>query len=609
MAVVLGVGGFLWSKQGNQREEPTKRNEKPITAVAASPAPPPAPAAVAVSTAPTRAQPRPEPAALGIVPAAIEKSLVVLPLENLSPDPADAYFAEGMHEDLITTLSRLEDVTVIGRASALRSKGSQLAVQQFAERLGVAHVLRGSVRRERDHVMLKLELRRADNDGLVWAKHYDTAPQDMHAVQTHIAQGLTTALGARAPYPHFSFSRFFTRDGEAFDLLLKARLAKGAAPDVDRSETSIRLAEAALARDPEFGAAALLLSACYVAAYRAERDQATSPRFKSPAKRWAETAARLIPGGGADSALAFYHIYIEQDTSRSLPLAQNAARALPNFADQRYTLAVASFRAGRLLDAANEHRRSVVLDPRNFGKRQMELHALARLRRNQPWEQATHDYRTMIGSDQPAEVNAEQRFALTGEFPTETARAKMNYLTRMDWLWRERKFRELAALAEAELPKLKFMGEISALKMRWGDALSRLDRQKEAAVLSTEALSLARDIATRPLVDPTANDTRVGQALARSGLGDDAIAFARRGVEAIAAERHQSERWDREIKLAEIDAQLGRAPECVAVLATLLQAPTGLTVPMLRTDPIWDNVREDAGFKALLADPKNSAPL
>ncbi len=215
----------------------------------------------------------------------------------------------------------------------------------------------------------------------------------------------------------------------------------------------------------------------------------------------------------------------------------------------------------------------------------------------------------MIGTEQPVDVGAEQRFALTGGLPTETRQMVMNDTTRMDWLWRTRKFAELAALAESELPKLNFMGETSALKSRWGEALLRLGRQKEAAILYSDALKLARDMATRPMIDPTGNDPRLSRALALCGMGDEAVAVMRRGVEAMPRETRLSDRWDCEIKLAEVYARLGRAPECVALLAELLNAPTGLTVPMLRIDPTWDKLRDDATFEAQLADPQNHAPL
>jgi hypothetical protein len=101
----------------------------------------------------------------------------------------------------------------------------------------------------------------------------------------------------------------------------------------------------------------------------------------------------------------------------------------------------------------------------------------------------------------------------------------------------------------------------------------------------------------------------MARALVANARMDEAIAAARRYVDAASPASQTDSRWNREIVLAEIFATANRPRECVELLAKLLRVPSGLTVPMLKVDPAWDNVREDAGFKVLLADPKNSAPL
>ena len=110
-------------------------------------------------------------------------------------------------------------------------------------------------------------------------------------------------------------------------------------------------------------------------------------------------------------------------------------------------------------------------------------------------------------------------------------------------------------------------------------------------------------------VGPTEKPGWLATALVRAGQGDEAIAAAKRAVAAAPAESHVALRWTREIELAKIYAYAKRPRECIELLAKLLRLPSGITVPMLKVEPDWDNVREDAAFKALLADPKNSAPL
>ena len=109
--------------------------------------------------------------------------------------------------------------------------------------------------------------------------------------------------------------------------------------------------------------------------------------------------------------------------------------------------------------------------------------------------------------------------------------------------------------------------------------------------------------------DASQRDWRLAVTLARLGRGEEALAAGRRYVAARSPENQVRSRWFREVELAELYGYLGRPRECVELLAKLLRVPSNISVPMLRVDPIWDNVREDAGFKALVADPKNSAPL
>ena len=122
-------------------------------------------------------------------------------------------------------------------------------------------------------------------------------------------------------------------------------------------------------------------------------------------------------------------------------------------------------------------------------------------------------------------------------------------------------------------------------------------------------LALARTLQAVTEIGPSQKAGWLAQALVRAGDPEGGIVAARRFVEAASLTQQVMERWQREIALAEIFSYLSRPRECMDLLAKLLQVPCGLTVPMLRVDPTWDNLRDDPAFKALLADPKNSAPL
>ena len=141
------------------------------------------------------------------------------------------------------------------------------------------------------------------------------------------------------------------------------------------------------------------------------------------------------------------------------------------------------------------------------------------------------------------------------------------------------------------------------------DVCARLGQPAEAAAAARDALAIAERLQSVLEVGPTQKPGWLAAALVRAGRGDEAIAAARRAVAAAPAESHLRLRWEREIELAKIYAYAKRPRECIELLAKLLRLPSGITVPMLKVEPDWDNAREDAAFKALLADPKNSAPL
>ncbi len=598
LAAALAAGVFFLP-----RDQPPKGS--PPTHAASSPT---LPGTWTPGTPEVRPQPEAIPVSGPIPTADGAPLLVVLPFENLSPDLKDVFLHEHLHAELITHLSREPAVRVLTRSSAQRYASLREPTAELTGLLGVGHALLGKVRRTGDTLRLDLALRDARSAAIVWTRTYDSTIADLAASFAVVAQDIRQSLvgGDHGPLGHLP--GFAPRNFTAFDLYHRSRLASESARDVAKHEAAIALAEDAFKADPAYAAAAVAISTGYTAAYRAERDQTIRSRFAPGAKRWAETAARLAPGGAADRAWAYYYLYVEADSTRSIAAAENSVRAFPNDAESRWLLAVSYFRAGRLAETAAEHRRAIALDPFGTGSRQLELHALARLRRTAAWERAVAEHRTVTGMSPSADATAEQRYALTGELPSSLS--QIGTANRVEWLWRSRKFAELAAHAEAELPKPKSgMVEIFTLKTRWGEALRRDGRTAEADTLFADALHLAEDTATRPTQFPWLNDLRLGRIQALLGRGDEAVAAALRGVEWTPRATRLSERWDHEIKLAEVYAVLSRPRDCVPLLATLLQAPSGLTVPMLRTDPIWDNIRDDAGFQALLADPKNSAAL
>jgi TolB-like protein len=230
-----------------------------------------------------------------------DKSLVVLPLENLSPDPENAFFTDGIHSEIIETLTRLSDLKVIRRMSSLEFKNSTAPLAEIAQKLVVANVVTGSVRREKDRVKITLELRRASDEAVLWGPQvYERELKEVFAIQSEIAGDVARVLQARQRKGTFGGAEFMTRDPHVYDLFV--RLQKDYRENIltVRSwEGIISAAEELVKLAPNFMPAVARLSTSHTNAFRTNRDSSARVRHAAEAKRWAETASSLVGGGQA----------------------------------------------------------------------------------------------------------------------------------------------------------------------------------------------------------------------------------------------------------------------------------------------------------------------
>ena len=315
-----------------------------------------------------------------------------------------------------------------------------------------------------------------------------------------------------------------------------------------------------------------------------------------------------MPGPFGDTAWVFYYSRLEIDNARSLALAEGVVRAQPNAGASYFYLGSALQQAGRPAEALAAFRRVREIDPLEPSSAQNEITLLALLRRVDEWQAALTLAQAARGGATRSTPRATERFRLTGELPaTLNARGDLN---EGYWLWLQRRFPEVLKTADTGLADktLTDPNRLALLGLKC-NALRRLNRVDEAVAVGRLMLPIAEKLAAAPALDPTAALRWPPLALLFAGRPDEAIAAGRRYVNGASPTNQVLERWQRERTLAELYAGAGRPRECVELLAKLLRVPGGLTVPMLRVDPDWDPVRDDPAFKALLADPKNSAPL
>jgi adenylate cyclase len=306
---------------------------------------------------------------VGSVPA---KSLAVLPFENLSEEKANAFFTEGVQDEILTNLSRIADLKVISRTSVMQYKtGAARNLREIGQQLGVAHVVEGSVQRAANKVRVNAQLIDARNDAHLWAQTYDRDLADVFAIQSEIAKAIADQLQAKlSPNEKKAIEQPPTTDLAAFDLysrakslLLTAGFSATSGPDVRKA---IELLDEAVKRDSSFFDAYCQLAYAHETLYAVLGHDHTPARL-ALAEAALQAATRLRPDAGETHLARAQFLYFgRRDYAGALAELERARRALPNdprlFELTGYILR----RRGQREEGLRNLQRAVELDPRNF---------------------------------------------------------------------------------------------------------------------------------------------------------------------------------------------------------------------------------------------------
>ena len=297
-----------------------------------------------------------------------EKSIAVLPFENLSDDPHNEYVADGIQDDILANLAKIADLKVISRTSVRQYKTGTRNLREIGRELGVAHILEGSVRRVGNRVRVNAQLINAITDGHVWADIFDREMTDLFALQSELAQCITVALRANlSPEEKASLWIHSTANLEAYENYLRARDLfrwSGAGDPRENGERALRGLDRALALDPQFALAHSLASRWHGELFWFGYDKSSARLEK--VKEEADAALRLNPElGEAQMALAYYHYFGFRDYERARERLEIARRATPNDAEIYDALGAITRRQGRWDEALANFEKALELDPRN----------------------------------------------------------------------------------------------------------------------------------------------------------------------------------------------------------------------------------------------------
>ena len=297
--------------------------------------------------------------------ATLDKSVAVLPFENLSSDKENAFFAQGIQDEIITTLSRISGLRVISRTSTARYNSAPENLPEIASQLRVSNVLEGSVQKAGDRVHINVQLIQADNDAHLWAQSYDRQLTDIFSVEAEVAKSIADSLQATlSPKEKARVETKPTTNADAYVLYLRGRDYQ-TRPDnlLQDFRSAINLYDQAIKLDPKFALAHARLSTTASNVYH----------FYEPTETWKEKAhaealesLRLQPNlGEGHLALGLYHYYMESDYEAALRELGLAAEALPNDGDVGLYTAAVERRRGKWTQAIAAYQHAEQVDPRN----------------------------------------------------------------------------------------------------------------------------------------------------------------------------------------------------------------------------------------------------
>src|SRR5215469_15991795 len=297
----------------------------------------------------------------------IEKSIAVLPFQNLSDQKENAYFADGIQDDILTNLSKIGDLKVISRTSvnSYRDNAARNA-REIGKALGVATLLEGSVRRSGNRVRVNVQLINTDNDEHIWAEDYDRDLTDVFAIQTDLAQKIASSLQAKlSPNEKERLDRQPTENSDAYLLFIQAHdYANRAEHSLDDLLKAEQLFEQAIKLDPKFAAAFAGLSTVESSIYHTFEP---IPARRQKARLNADESLRLqpnLPEGHLALGMSYY--YGDRDYERALAEFEIAKRDLPNQAEAYFAIGAIQRRQGKWAESNGNLEKAAALDPKNL---------------------------------------------------------------------------------------------------------------------------------------------------------------------------------------------------------------------------------------------------
>ena len=555
----------------------------------------------------------------------LTNGIAVLPFENLSGDPDNAYFAEGIQDEILTRLAKIAELKVISRTSTLRYQSKAKNLREIAKQLGVANILEGSVRKAGDQVRVTVQLINAETDTHLWADSYDRKLTDVLDVEVEIARRIAESLQSKlSGREEQALAAKPTNNSEAYDAYLRGLAFEG------RSSSSSFLSysgdllwkaagfyERTVELDPDFAVAWARLCRVDADLYM-NRDTTDWGARSEAAKRALENAQRLEPNSPETLlALGYYQYRVLRDYPAARTTFRRVSKMLPGNSDVPWALGRVLRREGNWEESVAQFEQALNLDPRNVGLLMDAAFTYSMLRRFQP---ALKNYeRALDIKPNDPDVTAAKAGIYQAQGNLQEA---AKYLSEVNWqtpfedtfqikiaqLRLERNYGAAVGLLQARLAQFHFASPYEkavcqvalAFTQRFAGDMAGSKATGEAARDTLEQLS-------RNQPDNYLFLAVLSLAYAAMGEQDSALKAAEHAIEIYPTAQDRAWGPGFEENLALVQTIFEENGQAIPTLTRLLQTPyegwyyrpTPITPALLRLDPIWDPLRGDPVFQKL----------
>jgi len=545
----------------------------------------------------------------------VDKSIAVLPFESLSDEKENAYFADGIQDDVLTNLSKIGDLKVISRTSVMPYRGKASNVREIGKALGVATILEGSVRRIGNRVRVNVQLINAANDEHMWAEDYDRDLTDVFAIQTDLARQIVRELQAKLSDTEKALiERKPTDNGEAYLAFVQAHNLQNAFEDFGKLKQSEQLYARAIELDPKFALALARYS--QLESWIFHIFDPTRERRKK-ARALAEQALQLQPDlPEAHLAMGFSYYYGDNDYDAAQKEFEIARRGLPNESQVYLALGAIQRRQGKWAESTANLEKAVSLNPKdnlplqNLATNYQDLRNFDAANKTidrglalDPTAFGLLELKSKLAIFEKGDFSvAEKAFEAVKSIPMTNEQKLKTASARADVFVLERKYQE--GLREAESLPDDLLAPIHPEALCYKYYLIGFARK----ALQDKAGARAAFLKTKDLLEPRLKESpdaaemhiQLAKVLAHLGKKDAALAEARRATELVPESKDALGGPEIAAGVAEVHAVLGDNGRAIEILDGLLSRPSAVTVQSLKVNPIWDPLRNDPRFQALI---------